>query len=275
MNEYDALRKYLMRPALYAKTEAKFWNNPHIEKHMLATHLDSSTDRASRKPEFIDRSVEWIMSLPLPPDACLLDIGCGPGLYTKRFSKRGLRVAGLDFSQTSLDYARKADAKSQYILGDYLAMDFEDAFDIVTLIWCDYGALVPEDRKNLLRRVRRALKPGGLFLLDVFTPQYIVGKNETTSWEHNASGGFWSAKPHIALEAFYLYDETATLIRCVVVEENCVRDFNIWNCLFTQPALFAEAATNGFALEGFWGDIAGAPYTESAQTLCGLFQKKP
>ena len=167
---YKKLQGYLKRPALFERTTEKLWTDPHIAKQMLDAHLNPNIDAASYKPESIDCLVEWIMSLPLPEKARLLDIGCGPGLYTKRFAERGLRVTGLDFSDNSINYAREHDDKSEYIIGDYLSMEFDGAFDIVTLIMCDYGALIPDERRNLLRRVNGALKSGGLFLFDVLTP---------------------------------------------------------------------------------------------------------
>ncbi len=155
----NAIAPSLERPALYAKTQAPFWNDEHISQGMLAAHLDPAPDATSRKPDFIDRSVTWILSL-LAPRASPLDIGCGPRLYTRRFVQGGLHTTGLDLSARSIAYAREHDSVSDYRVLDYLAMEFEALFDTVTLIWCDYGALVPADRTTLLARVHRALKPG-------------------------------------------------------------------------------------------------------------------
>ena len=89
---FSKLQAYLERPALYERTTENFWNDPYISAQMLEAHLNPSTDAASRKPEFINRCVDWVLSLPLPERASLLDIGCGPGLYAKRFAARGLRA---------------------------------------------------------------------------------------------------------------------------------------------------------------------------------------
>ncbi len=164
---YNTLSSLLQRPAPYEKTQQRFWTDPHISQGMLDAHLDPNTDAASRKPESIARSVEWICTL-LPHQAKLLDIGCGPGLYTKRLCERGLCVTGLDFSERSIAYAKAHDPKSVYVTQDYLELEYENEFDMITMIWCDYGALNPQDRQNLLVRIHRALKPGGLFLFDVF-----------------------------------------------------------------------------------------------------------
>ena len=138
----------IKRPALYERTSAKLWNDPHISGEMLKAHLDPNTDAASRRLEMIGRIVAWVTSLPLPENARLLDIGCGPGLYTSRFAAHGLRVVGMDFNPRSIAYAREHDPHSEYALQDFLTMDYENAFDIVTLIWCVYGELIPANAKN-------------------------------------------------------------------------------------------------------------------------------
>ena len=273
---YRNLLEHLRRPALYERTTEKFWNDPYIAAQMLEAHLDPDLDGASRSPEFINRSADWIMSL-LPNDTkrqiALLDIGCGPGLYTKLFAQRGLRVTGLDFSENSIAYARRHDPDSEYIFQDYLSMDFDNMFDMVTLIYCDYGALIPQERRELLGRIHKALRPGGLFLFDVFTPVRGEGEEDDTSWDTYPDGGFWSAKPHICLEAEYYYGETAQGSRHVIIEENGIRCFNIWNCYFTRQSLLDETMDFGFSEVGFYGDVSGQPYTDDSETLCAVLQK--
>ncbi|MGL4651844.1 MAG: class I SAM-dependent methyltransferase [Caldilineaceae bacterium] len=269
------LQGYLQRPALYARTSERFWNDPYISTQMLNAHLDPETDAASRKPEFIRQSADWIRSLPLPDRAQLLDIGCGPGLYAKQFAERGLRVTGVDFSANSLTYAREHDPESDYLLQDYLALDFENAFDIVTLIYCDYGALIPDERRDLLFRVHRALRPGGLFIFDVFTTLYNRGREDSTSWEWNPNGGFWSPQPHLCLNATYRYDETAEGRRTVVIDARSVRCFNIWDCLFTRESLQNETQPAGFEEYGLYADVTGKAYADDSQTMCAVLRKQP
>ncbi|MEA4920334.1 MAG: class I SAM-dependent methyltransferase [Clostridiaceae bacterium] len=270
---YQTLNCLLQKPVLYDKTQEKFWNDPHISKGMLDAHLNPNTDSASRRPEYIEASAAWIASL-LPDNAKLLDIGCGPGLYTKRLSEYKLLVTGLDFSERSITYAREHDKKSQYIVKNYLEMNFENMFDIVTLIWCDYGALIPEDRYTLLSLVYRALKPGGMFLFDVFTPAWNKQKSENTSWEVSKSGGFWSPKAHICLNAEYLYGKNVNMHRHVIIEEKAIRCFNVWNTCFTQEALSEEFAPYDLKPDSFFADVKGTPYFEDSLTLCALMKKQ-
>ena len=57
----------------------------------------------------------------------IADFGCGPGLYTAKLAQRGVIVTGIDFSETSIKYAKKVAAekglKINYVLANYF--DFE------------------------------------------------------------------------------------------------------------------------------------------------------
>lgn len=168
----EHVRMALKKPLLYAKSESAFWDDEYISKQMLKAHLNPELEGASRKLDFIERSVVWIKELVNPISyPMLLDIGCGPGIYAERFVKEGYQVTGIDFSRKSIDYARRnallQGLNITYLFQDYLEMDLENNFDFVTMIYCDYGALSKSDRQVVMRNVYRHLKSGGKFLLDV------------------------------------------------------------------------------------------------------------
>jgi SAM-dependent methyltransferase len=265
----EKLVPYLVRPALYKRTTEPFWDDSHISKGMLEAHLNPETDAASRNPAFIDRSVAWI-SASIPPSARMLDLGCGPGLYTSRFAERGFDVTGMDVSGRSIAYARGHDSSGKYILQDYLQLSDVASWDVVTLIWCDFGALVPTEWQELLQRVRRALRPGGIFLLDVFTPAHIAGRTESKIWNVEESGGFWSPEPYLYLGAEYLYDYSVTADRHVIVQDGGIRAWSIWNTCFTPDTLANELGAADLPVQAIYADVAGAPYEEGSATICAI-----
>ncbi len=269
---YKQLRSYLIKPKLYEKTSQLFWNDPHISKSMLEAHLNPNTNAASRKPAFIDASVEWLKTL-MTMDTQLLDIGCGPGLYTKRLSDAGYNVSGLDFSIRSIEYAKSQDSKTKYIHLSYLEMDFTEQYDLITLIWCDYGALVYEDRVNLLKRVHQALKPGGRFILDVFSDSYHQKLVEKTSFEVCENGGFFSESPYISLNSLHTYEPNVSSSRYVVVEEELVKTYNIWNTCFSRESIKLETESVGFKLVSIYSDVCGKEFSTESDTLCVTLRK--
>ena len=60
---FKELKKINERPEPFeCITTDVLWNDPHISKHMLETHLNEDVNLASRKMAFIEKSVAWIVS---------------------------------------------------------------------------------------------------------------------------------------------------------------------------------------------------------------------
>jgi SAM-dependent methyltransferase len=275
---FTELKKYTTKPQLNSPSTNKFWDDEHISKGMLEAHLNPSWDAATRKPEFLDKSVNWISEIaPSSQYKLLLDLGCGPGLYAERFSSAGYSVTGVDFSKRSIAYAKEQTllnkSNIEYRYQNYLTIDYVEHFDVITLIYCDYAVLSITERLNLLKKVYQALKPKGKFIFDVFTP--IMRKAESRSWQYNEGSGFWSEKPHICLESVYQYDDEdkSELRQCIVLTEETVNCYNIWDHYFTKEALLSEIQTAGFNTYEFYGDVAGKEFSDTGETICGVFTK--
>ena len=240
---------------------------------MLEAHLNPDWDAASRRHSYIDCSVKWLTSI-IPAGSKILDLGCGPGLYTKRLSDAGYDVTGMDYSKRSIAYAEEHDTKTKYIFKNCLEMDYTEAFDVITLIYCDYAALIPDERKTLLSKIHRALKPNGLFIFDVFTEQTFNGKSDHTSWSCHEKGGFWSDNPHLCLEAeYYFKNNTVKVYKTIVITENGLHEYLIWDTVFTKHTLLNEVTPLGFQMHSIYDDVCGSPYTGEADTLCLVLKK--
>ena len=276
---HESLFEFLRKPELYEPGEAAFWNDPHISKGMLEAHLAPSWDAASRKHDFIDRSVSWISSLaPKSSYPSLIDLGCGPGLYTSRFSAQGYKTTGIDISSRSTDYAVKA-SLTNYDLTDYrnenyLLMTDTALYDIALLIFCDYGVLSTEQRGILMNNAFRALRPGGLFFVDVFTSLQHMGKGESNHYEFCGEGGFWSEAPYLRLSAFYRYDfDNTVLTKDIIITEKDTKCYHIWDHCFTADSLKKEGESSGFAERGIFEDVSGSKLRKKSKTLCFVFEK--
>lgn len=270
----DKLFNMLNKPVLWQRSTEPFWDDEHISKGMLEAHLNPNLDAASRRHSYIERSAKWLSSI-IPANGKILDLGCGPGLYTKRFSDMGYNVTGIDYSKRSIAYAKSRDTKTKYLYKNYLEMDFSNMFDAITLIYCDYAALTPDERKTLVQKVYKALKPSGLFILDVFTEKHFANrKTNSTSWRFYKNGGFWSAEPHICLEATYLYENNTVLVdQYIVIKQDEVKEYLIWDTSYTIQKLTDEVSPFGFTVKGVFDDVCGSPYTGEADTICFVLEK--
>lgn len=272
------LLDYVRRPELYTPSSSPFWDDPHISKGMLEAHLHPDWDAATRNHGFVTRSADWIAQIAPPVRyPRLLDLGCGPGIYGERFHLRGYTVTGMDFSRRSIAYAKEQAEKKghaiTYHYGNYLDLAYEEEFDVATLIYCDLGVLSTGDRAKLLGKVRHALKPGGLFILDVFTRRQYEGRKESTGWSRE-EGGFWSAEPHLCLGALYSYEEGRTMLsQTIVVTAQETHCYNIWEHVFTMGEMENDLMQAGFDTVDFFGDVAGTPYDPEGKLFCAVAKR--
>ena len=267
------LESFAQKPIPFAQSTSKFWDDEHISKYMLAAHLDPDFEAASRPHAVIAASAEWIAALVQDPSACsLLDLGCGPGLYAQAFSAFGFRVTGVDYSKRSIEYARSQVSATgraiDYQYQNYLTIEYANAFDVVTLIYCDFGVLPPQDRVLLLKKIRTALKPGGLLILDGFTLNQYNEISETKTVEYQDSG-FWSEQPYLCIKNSYRYEECkAYLEQYLVVTKTQLNCYNIWNQAFDMDSFASQLTDAGFSGCAFYGDVCGAPLTDKSKTFC-------
>ena len=179
---FKELKEINSRPAPFQfYTANELWAEEHTSKQMLEYHLNESIDVSSRNKSFIERSVGWIVShFGVDKSTEIADFGCGPGLYTTRLAERGAIVTGIDFSENSIKYAKQVAAqkglKINYVLNNYLDFDTKNSFDLITMIMCDFCALSPEQRKEMLSKFHSLLKPGGSVLLDVYSLNSLTRK---------------------------------------------------------------------------------------------------
>ena len=268
------------KPAPFTPGEPLFWNDPHISSQMLAVHLDPNIEAASRKAETIDRSVRWLIeTLGLQTGASLLDLGCGPGLYASRFAQAGFHVTGVDYSRRSIEYATKYASEHAlnitYRYQNYLELQDENRYDAAFLIYGDFCPLNPEQRARLLQNIHRALKPGGKFALDVTTREHRKRYGNKNSW-YAAESGFWKPGPHLVLEEGFDYPEQALwLDQYTVIEaDGKLSVYRNWFQDYTPETIMEELSLGGFTVEGFWGDLTGAPYSPASEWI-GLVTHRP
>jgi len=259
------------RPELWSRyTAADLWAEPHMAAQMLGFHLNPDTELASRNPEFIKRSTAWIIDrFGVGPGTSVLDLGCGPGLYTTPFARTGARVTGVDFSENSLAHGR-ATAKREglsieYVHADYLKYAPGSRYDLITFIYWDLAPLSPAQRAALLRMCREALTDGGAMFLDVPSIGYFESVVESTSIDHSEYPGFWSPGEHFVVKATHRYDsEFVSLDKYTIIEPNRTREIYNWLQSFSPESLERELTAAGLEVVELLGDVAGAPYDSDA-----------
>ena len=253
-------------------TADELWTNEHTAQQMLAYHLNDDVDASSRNRRFIERSVAWIVShFQVGRDTAIADFGCGPGLYANRLAERGASVTGIDFSENSLKHAKQIAAekglKADYVLANYLDFETTNRFDLIIMIMCDFCALSPVQRKELLAKFNSLLRPGGSVLLDVYSLNSFEQREESASYELNQLNGFWSPEDYYCFVNTFKYDrEKVILDKYTIIEASRKRVVYNWLQCYSKDSLREEFEESGFKVEAFYSDVAGKAYaSESAE----------
>lgn len=117
--------------------------------------------------EDVTRYAGWVEELAslIPAGSRVLDLGCGAGVPgTKLLAEGGFEVVGVDISQVQTDRARRLVPGATFVTADMAAWDCEsNSFDAVV----SFYALIHlplDDQPELLGRIRRWLRPDGMFL---------------------------------------------------------------------------------------------------------------
>jgi len=271
--DLEKLMAWQEKPPLFEPGEPLFWDDPHISQQMLAYHLAPDTDVASRKSETIEKSVGWIVQqVNLREGDPLLDLGCGPGLYASRLAKYGLPVTGMDISKRSITYAQEFAAsqnlKIEYHCQNYLTLAEENRYQAALLIYGDYCTFNPEQRRQILCNVHRALKPGGAFVLDVTTAVHRQKYGLKNNWTIS-EGGFWRPGRHLVLEKGFKYPELNIYLDQYIVIDNegGLVVYRNWFQDFEGATITAELESGRFEIEDLWGDLMGSPYQEDGEWI--------
>ena len=121
----------------------------------------------------------------LPDNPTILDIGCGPGRLLESLSQIGWAVTG---HEPDPDYAPAARETIDGLPGaEFSEAGFSDlnacaAFDFIAAVNGPYSYLLePDARRDALQRCARALRPGGVILLDLSNFLWILKNSREPS----------------------------------------------------------------------------------------------
>jgi SAM-dependent methyltransferase len=150
----------------------------------LGLWTDDQDNRASA--EKIERAIG--LHRPAP----VLDVPCGEGRISIELAARGHDVTGVDLNERFLaDGRRKAQERGLSIRWerrDMRDLYFESEFEAVLNFGGSFGYFDEDDNARVVAGVRRALRPGGRFLIDVPTTETIFPRFRERLW--STSHGF-------------------------------------------------------------------------------------
>jgi D-alanine-D-alanine ligase len=194
--------------------------------------------------------------LNVPKDSYILDLACGQGRHSLELARQGYtNIFGLDRSHYLIRKAKtimmQEGLKVNFKEGDARKLPFQtDSFDVVMILGNSFGYFeTTQDDMLILKEVRRILKPGGLFLIDVADGSYLKKNYSPRSWE-------WLDKKHfVCRERSLAKDDERLISREVIthVEKGVIVDQFYAERLYTKESLgkiFNEVGYKNIAFHG-------------------------
>ena len=234
------------KPALFERTDSNIWTDPYIQRQMLKEHLNPASDAASRKQESVQRITDFILGHSKPKSR-VLDLGCGPGLYTSLLKDNGCNVTGIDFNKASIEYASEKRKDIRYIYGDYINGYPNGKYDTVIIIYCDLGTHSDSSRDRLLKNIYDSLDDNGVFIFDVFTEGLAEDKQEGKNWDFVPNGGFWSKDEYLLLgQTFHYPKNKAFAYQYNLLTKDESKHFIIWDRYYSEEEITSVLHNAGF-----------------------------
>jgi SAM-dependent methyltransferase len=257
------------------------WNDPEFSKRMLKEHLTQEHDLASRKFDRINQHINWIHHDILNEEpAKILDLCCGPGLYSNKFAGLGHQCFGIDYSPSSIAYAKNnaSDGKLDctFMEADIREADYGGGYDAAMLIYGELNVFRIPDVRMILRKGYTALKPGGVLILEPHTYECIKDLGERQPSWYTSESGLFCPTPHIALEeSFWNQDQSVTTNRFFIIDAK-TREV-------VQHAQSLQAYTNqeyetlleecGYTNISFHRSLSGTPDPKQSHLMVILAEK--
>lgn len=154
-----------------------------------AAAVDQDQDglRPVARDPYLQQAVEEAMEAVVPEGSKVLDIGCGDGHTTLRFSKRALSITGIDYIHQFVDKATAAAtrlgvANARFFQADVLDLeslkDVIGTVDVAVSIRCLINLDSWSKQQQAIRQIAKMLRPGGLCLLSEGWSEGLAGLNK-------------------------------------------------------------------------------------------------
>jgi len=159
---------------------ARYWWDELFGDDFLRT-MDHLTDtQIKTEVTFIEDS------LGVQKGGVVLDLACGSGRHAVEMAIRGYNVVGYDLSLAMLaraaDEAHDRKQKLNFLHGDMRDMGFEEMFDGIYCWSTSFGYFDDEKNQLVAQRIHRALRTGGMLLLDVANRDFVTQRQPSLVW---------------------------------------------------------------------------------------------
>lgn len=197
------------------------------------------------------------------------DLACGTGSVTALLAQRGLPVVGVDLSEDMLTQAQQKThaltPRPVFLHQDLARLYLPRGVDLAVcaLDSLDY-IIAPDDCATAIRRVYKALNPGGIFIFDVNTPEKLQAMDGQVFLDEDENvycvwRGEFDRKSNICSYGMDLFQRQGNMWRRSFEEH---REY-----AYTRPQLTRFLKAAGFTGIHVYGDRTFAAPREGEQRM--------
>jgi SAM-dependent methyltransferase len=131
----------------------------------------------------------------------VLDLGCGPGLLTREFLRRGYDAYGADIAPAMIEAARADGDPTRFRVSADGTIPFARSFDTITAVGVfpyarDYGRLAADIRAHVISGgivAASCTKAGSLYTVSEVCRRLVPGRSSLAVVRNLIRTGLWSA----------------------------------------------------------------------------------
>jgi SAM-dependent methyltransferase len=224
----------------------EWWQTFFDENYLAAGLLPIKPRKTHADVRFIRKA------LPLKKGARILDVCCGIGRHTLGLSKLGYRATGVDFSEKYVELARgrarKRGLAAKFERHDLRRLPYKGRFDAAICMWTSFGYFEKDgDDLKALRSVHRALKRGGVFLMELINRDWLVANFEPLGWTE-LKNGYLLEKRRMDTRRSRIHGDWTYVLDGAVIHKN------ISLRVYSVHELVARMEKAGFRVLKLYGD---------------------
>ncbi|MCH9743327.1 MAG: class I SAM-dependent methyltransferase [Gammaproteobacteria bacterium] len=150
-----------------------------------ASHYNKEADTYDTFNEENSKVINQVIDLCLKKNKVksVLDLSTGTGSQALYLSRLGYDIVGVDINSKMLSIAKsklkRSDKNIKFIKGDMRTKKV-GKFDAVITIFNAIGHLTRSDFSLSLKNIYANLKPGGIYIFDIFNLNYLLKDNNIT-----------------------------------------------------------------------------------------------
>jgi SAM-dependent methyltransferase len=209
----------------------------------------------------------------------ILELGFGTGRVALALAEMGRNVTGLEIDRGMLAYFQQIVPQEIAPLftlhqGDMRSFDLGSSFNLALLSCNTFSIFNASDRRKILEQVRKHLLPGGLFVVSMPNPRYLLDLPPTGELELEEV--FHLPESERAVQVYSSWERAADDSLCVFTwkYEILGPDGGVdveWETtahVLDPPAeILGQFTEAGLEIIETLGDFSGAPFSEEAVYL--------